>query len=237
MENEGHHKGTFHRIISHTSCLSHTLLSALDASFVMLFVVFALTATAAAATEVSVVWRHEKPTNATSLTIYPGAERTTALAETCGNAIGYIDFSRVDEHGAGNFTVGEDVFDVFHEPSHGPSCTRMWNDHIAVVECSGVQFDVPANISQSPDCFSVDHAKHMFARLKNRSVDVLNAKKDPEHVSEPEGLQPSRLTSIMGGAMSRIAGRGLQKRATFSASVVGDGNPHQNYKHTQLTVS
>jgi hypothetical protein len=128
----------------------------------MLFAIFAL-ATAAAATEVSIVWRHEKPTNSTSLTIYPGAERGAALAESCGNTLGSIDFSRVDEHGVGNYTVGEDVFDVFYETSPGaPSCTRMYNGHIAVVECSGVHFNVPANISKSVDCFSLDHAKHSF---------------------------------------------------------------------------
>jgi hypothetical protein len=204
----------------------------------MLFAIFALAATAAAATEVSFVWRHELPSNSTSLTIYPGAERNTVLAETCGNTMGSLDFSRVDEHGSGNFTVGEDVFDVLYETSPGaPSCHRMYNDHIAVVECTGVQFDIPANTSQSADCFNTGRAKHSFERLKTRSVDILNAGKGPEHVAEAEDLQHSRLARILGGAMSRITGRGLQNRQSSTRiERVGDGNPHQNFKHTQISV-
>jgi hypothetical protein len=198
---------------------------------------FLALAASVAATEVSVVWRHEKPSASTSLTVYAAAGMNTVLAEACGNTIGSLDFSRVDEHGAGNFTVGNDVFDVFSEPTNGaPRCTRVFNDLIAVVECTGVHFDVPAGITKSGDCFTIEHAKHSFERLKTRSVDVLNS---TAHVEEPpeEAEEPSRLSRIIGGAMSRIAG---SKRACGSGKFmekVDDGNPHQKYLHKQLSVS
>jgi hypothetical protein len=88
----------------------------------------------------------------------------------------------VDEHGDGNFTVSENVLEVFSEPTHGaPHCVRIFHNIIAVVGCSGVQFDVPAGAAQSADCFSIKHAKHSSDRLGTRSVDILNA---TEHIEE-----------------------------------------------------
>jgi hypothetical protein len=210
----------------------------------MLITYLTLAASVATATEVSVVWRNEKPSGSTSLTVYSAAERNTVLAEACGNAIGSLDLSRVDEHGDGSFTAGPDeIFDVFSEPTNGASpCTRMYNDIIAVVECTGVQLDVPAAVSRSADCFSHEHAKHSFERLKTRSVDILTA---TDHVPEPAEQgekQPSRLSRILGRAMSRIAGEKraaswMSKRSATEQILVGDGNPHQNYHHKQLSVS
>jgi hypothetical protein len=211
-------------------------LNGYNSSFIMLLKLFALAASVAAK-EVSVVWRHEKPSASTSLTVFPATGMDTVLAEACGNTLGSLDFSRVDENGAGNFTVGDDVFDVFSEPTEGmPRCTRVYNDMIAIVECTGVFFDVPVGVTETGDCFTVEHAKQSFERLKTRSMDVLNTTQHVERSAE-ETEEPSRLSRILGGAMSRIAG---QKRACGSGKSmerIGDGNPHQNYLHKQLSVS
>jgi hypothetical protein len=43
----------------------------------------------------------------------------------------------------------------------------VFNDLIAVVECTSVHFDVPAGVTNSSDCFTIERARHSFERLKN----------------------------------------------------------------------
>ena len=61
--------------------------------------IFALAATAAMAADVSVSWRHEKASGATSVTVH-GAD-DAVLAEACGNSIGSLTFN-TEESGKGN---------------------------------------------------------------------------------------------------------------------------------------
>ncbi|KAJ4364040.1 hypothetical protein N0V83_009495 [Neocucurbitaria cava] len=132
---------------------------------------FALPAFAAAvlADEVSVTWRHELSSGKTALEIQ-GADKAL-LAESCSSKIGSLDFTNVDKHGGGSFTVGDKKYEVLSQPENGaPVCTRIFNDDIAVVECTGVDYTVPAGAATSAeDCFSQAENKAAFRSLKSRS--------------------------------------------------------------------
>ncbi|CAO2653056.1 Nn.00g024670.m01.CDS01 [Neocucurbitaria sp. VM-36] len=147
-------------------------------------VTFAL-ATSAMAADVSVVWRHEKPSGSTSLIIHSSKDHVV-LAESCGNSIASLDFSHVDEHGAGNFTVGGNTFDV-------------------------------SSKLQMAD----DEAKASFDALQSRNVDAMVPATPVE-----QGTTPSKTF--------RLRGRQQCYDQTGTAQI-GDGDPHQNYHHKQLS--
>ncbi|KAL1607647.1 hypothetical protein SLS60_002582 [Paraconiothyrium brasiliense] len=172
------------------------------------------------ATDVTVVWRHEKTTGSTSLSIH-SIESDKILAERCGNALGSLDFSRVDQHGAGNFSVGRETFDVSSKLQDGVSCNRKYNGVIAVAECSGIKLDVPEGESRSADCFTDEDAKASFVALKARNANA---------------VAPTRVQQ-RGTPISTFKLRGRQQCHDEKSTVVnGDGDPHQNYFHKQLSV-
>lgn len=195
--------------------------------FIMRFTLLAFAATALAA-DVKVIWRHEKPTGRTSLTV-ESADRTV-LAETCGNLLGALDFSRLDEHGVGNFTVGSKAFEATHVPQDGGvSCHRIYSGTIAIVECTGIDIAVPAGAAESADCFTHTHAKESFRRLKSRSLDILNATEHVEPFTEADD-------DAAPWFLSRILPR---QRCWIGTETypVDNPDPHQNYLHKQLSVS
>jgi hypothetical protein len=63
----------------------------------------AITVTAVAA-DISVVWRHEISSGATSLTIHLHSADGTVLAETCGSLLRSLDFRKLNGNGAGQCT-------------------------------------------------------------------------------------------------------------------------------------
>jgi hypothetical protein len=177
----------------------------------------------AMAADVSVTWRHELSTGSTSLTIQSADK--TVLAETCGSSIGSLDFSLVDEHGAGHLSVGDKKFSIQSQPQDGPVCTRIYNGDIAVVECTGIEFDnIPEGVSKSADCFLHEHVKAAFLSLKSRTADIENA---TAH-EQPE--MPAFHSRILGSRQTTCF-------TTQDIEVVGDGNPHQNFLHKQISVS
>jgi hypothetical protein len=141
-------------------------------------------ATAAVATDVSIVWPHERHSDRTSLTIH-SANDNTVLAESCGSSIGSLTFANGNEHGAGNFTIGENTFDIVSQSQDGVSCTRIYNGLVDVVECTNVKMDAPEGATRSADCFTDDEAKDSFQMLKSRSVNVnvKNASPDEDPVA------------------------------------------------------
>jgi hypothetical protein len=186
------------------------------------FALLALAASAMAA-ETFVTWRHEISTGSTSLTIQSADK--TVLAETCGSSIGHLDFSRVDENGAGHLSLGNRTFSIQSQPQDGPVCTRIYNGDIAVVECSGIDLDnIPEGVSKSADCFTHEHVKAAFLSLKSRNVDIENA---TAH-EQPE--MPAFHSRILGTRQTTCI-------TNQDVDVMGDGNPHQNYLHKQISVS
>jgi hypothetical protein len=187
---------------------------------------FTLSAFAASvlANEVFVTWRHELSSGKTALEIQ-GADKTV-LAESCSSKIGSLDFSNVNEQGGGSFTVGDKKYEVLSKPEAGPVCSRIYNGDIAVVECTGVDYDVPEGVATSAeDCFSHEENKAAFRSLRSRSDNLQSASAPAEQPAMPS-------------FHSRILGR-RQTTCISNTDVVkvGDGNPHQNYLHKQISVS
>ncbi|KAH3905284.1 hypothetical protein HBI56_209680 [Parastagonospora nodorum] len=193
----------------------------------MRFALFAFAATALAA-DVKVIWRHEKPTGKSSLTL-ESADRTV-LAETCGNSLGALDFSRLDEHGVGDFSVGSKTFEATSIPQDsGVSCHRIYSGTIAIVECTGVDVAVPVGVARSADCFTHEHAKESFRRLKSRSVDIMNATEHIEPIAEPPSSDDAPWF------LSRIFPRQNRCPPGTDTYPADNPDPHQNYLHKQLS--
>jgi hypothetical protein len=187
---------------------------------------FALPAFAASvlANQVSVTWRHELSSGKTALEIL-GADKAM-LAESCSSKIGSLDFSNLDKHGGGFFAVSDNKYEVVSQPKEGPVCTRIYNGDIAVVECTGVDYDVPEGLATSAaDCFSHEDNKATFRSLRSRSEGV--------HTASAPTEQPA-----MPAFHSRILGsRQTTCISNTDVTRVGDGNPHQNFFHKQISVS
>jgi hypothetical protein len=180
-------------------------------------------ATSVFANDVFVTWRHELSTGKTALEIQ--STDRSVLAESCSSKIGSLDFSNVDEHGGGFFTVGNSKFAVMSKPEDGPACHRIYNNDIAVVECTGVNYDVPADVVTSAgDCFSHEENILAFRSLRSRSEDMLNASAPIE-----QPAMPAFHSRILGSRQSCIRNTDIE--------LIGDGNPHQNYLHKQISVS
>jgi hypothetical protein len=187
---------------------------------------FAIPAFAASvlADEVFVTWRHELSSGKTALEIQ-GADKSV-LAESCSSKIGSLDFSNVDEHGGGSFTIGDKKFEVMSKPEDGPVCSRIYNGDIAVVECTGVDYDVPKGAATSAeDCFSHEDNKAAFRSLRSRSENVHSAGAPAE-----QPAMPAFHSRILGSRQTTCI-------SNTDVTTVGDGNPHQNFLHKQISVS
>jgi hypothetical protein len=187
---------------------------------------FALPAFAASvlADQVSVTWRHELSSGKTALEIH--GTNKAMLAESCSSKIGSLDFSNLDEHGGGFFTVSDKKFEILSQPGDGPVCTRIYNGDIAVVECIGIDYDVPTGAATSAEnCFSHEDNKATFRSLRSRSEDVHTAS-----VPAEQPTMPAFHSRILGSRQTTCISNTDVKR-------VGDGNPHQNFFHKQLSVN
>lgn len=124
-------------------------------------------------------------------------------------------------------TVGDKSFTIAQMSRDGVSCSRIYSPDVAVVECSGLQIEIP-DAAQSADCFVDEDAKASFLALKSRSLAMRAPIKLPtpsEHSSAITNYSPSSLRA-------RQIGCGI----SGGTELVGDGNPHQNYLHKQLSV-
>ncbi|KAH3904290.1 hypothetical protein HBI56_008770 [Parastagonospora nodorum] len=192
----------------------------------MLFGVLAFVGSAIAA-NVDVIWQHEKPSGATSLTLYPANGNDTVLAQSCGNSIESLTF-HVDENGDGNFTVGDKTYEIVSNSEDGVSCVRKFSNLVATVECSNVALDVqePGKVS-SEDCFKEDEAKAAFHSLKSRNIKrvrSLSATPMTDNSQEQTPANPLRLHA-----------RQIICTSSSSTELVGDGDPHQNQLHRQIS--
>ncbi|KPM37924.1 hypothetical protein AK830_g8633 [Neonectria ditissima] len=185
---------------------------------------------AVAAVEVKVIWRHEKSTNRTSLSAY-NREKGSLIAETCGSFLdgdSPIDFSNVDEHGSGNFTVGDDTYKVHSKARHsgGPECSRSFNKDHAWLQCSGFEWD-STNATQGNNsyCFENSRSHTVFRTLEGRDKDHGEKATRGRGLVEPRSEGEKSMDKRLGGTC--VSGR--------TTKLVGDGNPHQNYYLEQLS--
>ncbi|RBA17472.1 hypothetical protein FPRO05_02196 [Fusarium proliferatum] len=171
----------------------------------------------ALAADVQVTWRLEKDTKASSVSA-TGSDGKV-IAEACGSIIHAkypIDFSDIDDTGSGNFTVGDASYLVHSLPewSGGPACSRIFNPQYTLVQCSNVTWDSTDVVKDKADaCFSDSTTDGELQSLQRRSL---------SHEMHSPGAE-------------------LEKRQTFCSGwftrtrLVGDGDPHQNYYHKQLS--
>ncbi|KAF5668652.1 hypothetical protein FHETE_5203 [Fusarium heterosporum] len=185
----------------------------------MLFSLITLALTATATAKTHIVWEHAKSSTKTSLSVY---NDHTLLARTCSSVISSasnsIDFSDVDVNGFGNFTIGNSKYLVHSkvEFSGGPICTNKYNHEATVVECSGVEWTPGSNVKIEDDCHEKDDAIH--------SLDFMNSKRS------------IRGSEVMPAAVQkREASPGPDCNIVTRTSMIGDGNPHQNYYLKQLS--
>ncbi|KPM44436.1 hypothetical protein AK830_g2087 [Neonectria ditissima] len=180
-----------------------------------LIAVLALAASVAGA-DVQLVWQHAKTSGQEALGVYDGDK---LVAQSCSSFIKSaphsIDFSDVDDRGFGNFTVGEKKYLVHSkaEYSGGPTCTRKYDDKVTVVECSGLDWVPSSKVEIDEDCHDDEDAKTAFRFLTRRAV-------------IPQGSVKREANPIVDPPDCNI------QEGTF---LVGDGNPHQNYFHKQLS--
>jgi hypothetical protein len=118
----------------------------------------------------------------------------------------------------------------------GISCNRIYSSEIAVVECTGLNIDVLQEAVTSVDCFHDENMTAEFHALKGRSATMNNNSytipTPSEHANAIAGGAEARKIR---GRQSLIIGTGCPKNT--GPSLVGDGDPHQNYFHKQLSVS
>ncbi|KAH7129219.1 hypothetical protein EDB81DRAFT_661255 [Dactylonectria macrodidyma] len=175
---------------------------------------------AVAALDVQIVWRLEKSSNISALSVYNVASGDL-LAETCGSLLEAdvpIDFSAVNQNGLGNFTVGDESFLVHSNAdfSGGPECSKTFNPDLAVVHCSKVTWSAKKySKGDASECFEDADSYTVFNTIRRR---------DQTHEMHARGAPESS---------------DLEERQYCSwnerSDLVGDGNPHQNFWHKQLS--
>ncbi|KAF5011964.1 hypothetical protein FDECE_1970 [Fusarium decemcellulare] len=173
--------------------------------------------TTALAADVQLVWRLEKDTGATSLTAY--SKKGDVIAETCGSIIhakNAIDFSDLDENGRGNFTVGDSRYLVHSKPEHsgGPQCSKVFNPEYALVQCSGVSWEAKDVVeSKATECFQSEGTHGAMKSIQRRT----------------QGHEMHARSAELEERQYQCSGW------TTSTTLVGNGDPHQNYYHKQLS--
>ncbi|KAJ5601794.1 hypothetical protein N7510_011328 [Penicillium lagena] len=158
------------------------------------------------------------------------------LGYACSNTLNSGAFSdlpitaTLDRNGAGSLAVGDKTYMVHEDPkiSGGITCARIYNEAESFTVCS---MQVPASLPFTPisdgdmeKCFdsgeipSLKRAyKSILAQQEGHAMTNVTRKNESPspHKRDPYGMCDNYDTTWM----------------------VGDGNPHQNYLDTQLSVS
>jgi hypothetical protein len=123
----------------------------------------------------------------------------------------------------------------------GVHCNRIYSSDIAVVECTNLDInDISKGAATSLDCFHDSNTAAEFHALKGRRAAMNNNSytipSPSEHANAITG--GVEVFKIRGRQTSGfLPGQGGSCAPNPGPSLVGDGNPHQNYFHKQLSVS
>lgn len=183
--------------------------------------------------EVDVMIQQIKATSEMDITVL-SQESSKILGYACSNILNSGAFAEkpikadLDENGAGTLAVGNHMYIVNEDPetSGGITCGRTYNDVESFILCA---VPLPTSLPLTPisngekaSCFNSGNTPSLEAAFRS----ILAQNKAPE----------TGMTDIDDLPM-------LHKRQTAcgqwssDTQVVGDGDPHQNYLHTQLSVS
>ncbi|KAF1830286.1 hypothetical protein BDW02DRAFT_609111 [Decorospora gaudefroyi] len=173
------------------------------------------------AIDISVIWTHDKPSGTVSLSILDTNEQL--IAQSCSSVVdgpSKVDFSTVDEHGFGNFSIdGTSYFShQLPEYSGGPVCTKKFNDVAAVLDCQGLSWNAPEDPVVETDCHGSEESKKWISHMTARNA------------------MPGMEANEVAGNLP-IEKRNPQIVCTTSDNTVkvGDGFPHQNYHKQQIS--
>lgn len=180
---------------------------------------------------------HDKTTNENSIIVTDEA-RAKTYGHSCAAtlALGSLSVTYdVNQHGSGTLQFGSKTYTVHSDPgvSGGVECGTIYDDTELHVECvapwpAGIELvELPAAATDS--CFD-DHLTHRAA---------LGLGEDSRDVQVGELLSRNVEPRGPGGHARRQAGSGgtFNCNPTQTSRLVGNGNPHQNYHHIQLSVS
>ena len=164
---------------------------------------------------VSLIWTHEKATSKHSLTLLD-ADKTKILGQSCDEKLDTGDFAAspisfdVNENGFGTVTVDGTTFKVHskQEYSGGITCSKSYSDDLAKIECL-IPWTGAVDLSE----VSANMTQDCF-NDKQFALDV-----DMGSLSKRQG----------GGSGGCLPGP--------ATGLVGEGDPHQNYFHKQVSVS
>ena len=188
----------------------------------MIFSTFALFAVVAAAVPVELEWMHDKSSGDTVISIF-GTDGDL-LAKSCGsylNASTPIDFTNTDAHGNGNFTVGSKHYTVHELQSYsgGLECTKKYNGDTALVDCKGLNWE-PEQVHTGNTNKCPDLEAHFFRKARGARAHLQNR-------APPEEWQFKEIT---------IGERDDTHCGDSRIDLLGNGDPHQNYRDSQEGV-
>ncbi|KAH6664814.1 hypothetical protein F5X68DRAFT_265849 [Plectosphaerella plurivora] len=195
---------------------------------------------AAAATEVTLTWAHDKGSGLSALlATKPGSSKSIAVS--CSSILegpSPVDFSQIDENGDGNFTVGAKSYLVHSEPSFsgGPSCVTVYDEIISLDQCKEVEWDIDASASSGADDVVVDCFENEKVKGKLRHLLEVLGDHEPS-TGETAPAQVGHITNSTTTALVEPQS-GLDERQcsnVFVTVLIGNGNPHQNWHHIQVS--
>lgn len=181
----------------------------------------------AAAPSVVVSLFVDKATKASSVMV-TDETRTKIYGHSCADtlALGSLNIAYdVDQYGSGTLRFGSAVYTVHSDLafSGGIECGVIYDDSETHVDCvapwpAGSELiELPANATRQP-CLE-EHLSRRAVYETDQGTNAPLISRD-SHPEAPVG-QSKRQVTCMPNPVSRL---------------VGNGNPHQNFQHTQLSV-
>jgi hypothetical protein len=152
------------------------------------------------------------------------------------NSGGFANFpitTNLDLYGGGDITIGPTVYKVHENPkfSGGITCARLYNNAGAFTTCNAsipVSLQVTALGERSLPGYFTNSA---ISNLKKAYKSIRTANSSPEPAI-------AQLNETVQRANDSLHARQYTcSQWSSGTSRVGDGNPHQNYWHKQLSVS
>ncbi|KAK0736414.1 hypothetical protein B0T21DRAFT_288243 [Apiosordaria backusii] len=193
---------------------------------------------------IDVRYRHDKTTNKHALAILD-KETHQVLARVCDKSISSGPFSTVpisvdaDDQATGTITIGSRTHRIGHR-SRQVDCWSMYNSHADTVTCHvslrhlpALDLDALAHSTPAPPCF--DNFPLVEQSDVNGTAYNATQYEFAQHEIGNEGLDNGEDQLHSHPTLRARQGSLLFCRPYREARLVGDGNPHQNYFHVQMT--
>jgi len=157
--------------------------------------------------------------------------KTKIYGHSCASALalGSLNIAYdVDQYGSGTLRIGSAVYTVHSDPalSGGIECGIIYDDSETHVNCvapwpaAGPELvELPTSATRQP-CLDDHLSRRAAFELDEVAADAPFTSRDV-HPESPAGQSGKRQVTCMPVPVTRL---------------VGNGNPHQNFQHTQLSV-